>query len=84
MFVKYNKIRENVASWKRYSPVDEEGAPVTYLLFIEYMNGETKKIAFASREERDHRINEIDGMVNTPYALIDITPGSLPPDMLRR
>ena len=76
MFVKYNKVRENVASWKRFYPVDEEGTPVVYSLLVEYMNGETHKIVYPSKEERDHRLHEIEQAVNAPFPLFDITPGS--------
>jgi hypothetical protein len=76
MFVKYNKFRENVTSWKRFYPVDEEGTPVVYVLVIEYQDGEIKKIAYPSREERDYRVHEIEQVMSAPFQLIDITPGS--------
>lgn len=76
MFVKYNKTRENVASWRRFYPEDEEGTPVGYLLIIEYIDGEVRKIIYPSKEERDYRVHEMEQAVNAPYGLIDITPGS--------
>jgi hypothetical protein len=76
MFVKYNKTRENVESWKRFYPIDEEGTPVVYSLLVEYMSGETHKISYPTREERDHWLHEIGQAVNAPLALLDITPGS--------
>jgi hypothetical protein len=79
MFIKYNKTRENVASWKRFLPMDGEGTPVTYGIKIEYLDGQKKEIVFPTREERDRRLSDLDNLLNQPHALLDITPGSLPP-----
>jgi hypothetical protein len=73
MFAKYGTIRYNVSAWKMYEPVDQAGPPVAFNIVAQLLDGNVVVFNYPTREARDWNLSQIDQMISSPHALLDIS-----------